>query len=116
VLRKSVGATLAVPWLVVCGLLALPTLARGAEPALDAHTLGINESVLHYCSHVDPEDAVKLQNKVKAMVQGTTDQTLAAVRADLEYRKAYDSITLFVGKIDQHNAQKFCARSLSPHR
>jgi hypothetical protein len=115
--ERFLRGALSVPWLVVCGLLALlPVLAGAVEPPVDAHTLGINESVLHYCSHVDPEDAVRLQDKVKAMVQGTTDQALAAIRADLEYRKAYDSITLFVGKIDQHNAQKFCARSLAPHR
>ena len=32
-------------------------------------------------------------------------------RGTSEYRKAYDSVTNFVGKIDEHNAKRICYES-----
>jgi len=48
---------------------------------------------------------------IKQVVQGASEQQLAEVRKSDEYRKAYDSVVDFVGKIDQHNAKRFCSEA-----
>jgi len=45
----------------------------------------------------------------KQLKQGASDQQLAEVRNNDEYRKAYDSVSESTGKIDPHHAKQFCA-------
>ena len=92
-------------------LLAAPLLARADAPVLNAQTLGITESVLHYCAPIDPGSATRLRQKIKLLQQGANEQQLATVRNSKEYRKAYDSMVEFVGKVDAHNAKRVCSES-----
>jgi hypothetical protein len=97
-------------WLGGVGLALSPlALADGSPPS--AHALGVAESVINYCGPIEPAATDRLRQKVKQLVQGASEQQLAEVRKSDEYRKAYDSVVDFVGKIDQHNAKQFCSQS-----
>ena len=97
-------------WLA-CVCLALPPLAFADGPPPSAQALGVAESVINYCGPIDPAAADRLRQMIKQLVQGASEQQLAEVRKSDEYRKAYDSVVDFVGKIDQRNATRFCAET-----
>jgi hypothetical protein len=97
-------------WLA-CAWLALSPLALADGPAPNGQALGVAESALNYCGPIDPVGADRLRQIIKQLVQGASEQQLAEVRNSDEYRKAYDSVVDFVGKIDSHNAQRFCAET-----
>ena len=94
---------------LVGGLAALSPVAQADGPVPSPAALGITESVLQYCGPLDPTAAARLRQKIKELEQGASEQQLAEVRKSDEYRNAYDSVVDFVGKIDQHNAKRFCA-------
>ncbi len=94
-----------------CVCLALPALAFADGPPPSAQALGVAESVINYCGPIDPAATDRLRQMIKQLVQGASEQQLAEVRKSDEYRKAYDSMVDFVGKIDQHNAKRFCAET-----
>ena len=94
--------------LLICAWLAAPPAVRADTRALDVRALGITESVLQYCGPLDPAAAAKLRDKVKHLVKGASQQQLTQARGSAEYRKAYDSVTNFVGKVDTHNAKRIC--------
>jgi len=93
-----------------CVWLALSTAAFAeGEPPFSAQALGIAEGVASYCQSIDPAGADKVRQMIKQLVQGASAQQLAKVRNSDEYRKGYDSVAEFTGKIDAHNAGKFCS-------
>ena len=94
--------------LLACAWLVTPLAARADTRALDVRTLGITESVLQYCGPLDPAAAAKLKVKIKHLVKGVSEQQLTQARGSSEYRKAYDSVTNFVSKIDERNAKRIC--------
>ena len=65
--------------------------------------------MLNYCGSRDPTAAARLRQRIKELVQGASEQQLAEVRNNDEYRKAYDSVVDFAAKIDEHNVKRFCA-------
>ena len=81
---------------LAAGWLALPPLAQADGPALNAQTLGFTESVLNYCGPIEPALALKLR---------------AEARNSDEYRKAYDSVSELVARVDQHDARRICSAS-----
>jgi hypothetical protein len=87
-------------------------LADDAAPALDARTLGVAEAMVGYCQKADPADAEKYAQLVKQIVKGQSDKIIAAVRESDAYRQAYDSMSDFVSKVDEHNAKVTCSKSL----
>ena len=99
-------------WLA-CAWVALPLLVHADAPAVNPQALGISESILNYCGSVDPAAAAKLRDKIKQLVRGASEQQLAQARNSDEYRKAYDSVVDFAGKVDPRNAKRFC--SATPH-
>jgi hypothetical protein len=86
-------------------------MAHGDGALPNARVLGVNESALSYCGSRDPAAAARLRQKIEQLVQGASVQQLAEVRNSDEYRKAYDSVVDFVGKIDPHNAKRFCSEA-----
>lgn len=91
--------------------LALTSLSFADVPTPNPQALGIAESVSNFCSPIDAGAADRLRQLIKQLVQGANDKQLAEVRNTEEYRKAYDSVVEFTGKIDQHNVKKFCAET-----
>jgi len=102
-------------WLGCVGL-ALPPLALADGPPPSAQALAIAESVINYCGPIDPAGADRLRQMIKQLVQGASEQQLAEVRNSDEYRKAYDSVADFVGKVDEHNAKRACSESLAENK
>jgi hypothetical protein len=102
--------------LLCCGLLELnpgPALVQAEEPAPNARALGITESMLKYCARVDASAVVRLKEQARLLVQGASAQTVARVRNTDDYRKAYDSVTDFVGKVAEQNAKRPCEASIA---
>lgn len=97
--------------LLACGWLATLPPATAAEPTVDAQSLGITESILAYCGPIDPEAAAKIRERIRDLARGASEQQLAAVRNSEEYRRAYDSMVEFAGKIDEHNAKRVCSET-----
>jgi hypothetical protein len=97
-------------WLV-CTWLALAPFALADGPTLNGQALGVLESAVNYCGPIDPVAADRLKQKIKQLVQGASRHQLAEVRNSDEYRKAYDSVVDFVGKIDPRNAKRFCSEN-----
>ena len=90
-------------------------LARAEGEGPDPKTLGITESMLTYCTKVDAESAAKYRDRVKVLVQGASNDSLAKVRGSDAYRKARASMDDFVSKIDEHNAMRMCSNGLAAH-
>lgn len=105
---------------LLCGawlaLSAWPAQVPADEPAPNAHAIGIAESMLKYCARVDADAATKLRDKVKTLEQGASRDQLATLRSSDEYRKAFDSVTYFTGKVDEHNAKRLCNESLAANK
>jgi hypothetical protein len=97
-------------WLVgAC--LAVPMLVSAQAPAPSAHVLGVAESVLNYCEPLDPAASAKMRSFIEQLVQGVSPKDLDAVRESDEYKKAFDSMNEFVGKVDPRNAKRVCSES-----
>ena len=101
-------------WLA-CAWLALPPLVSADGSAPNARVLGVAESALNYCGPLEPVAAERLRHRIRQLVQGASEQQLAEVRNNDEYRKAYDSVVDFVAKIDPHNAKRFFAETGTEH-
>lgn len=87
--------------------------AHAADDApLSAHTLGVAEGMLPYCERLDPVTAARLRGRIKQRVAGQSQQTIAKIRSADEYRSAYQSVTDFVAKVDDHNAHRACAHAV----
>lgn len=99
-------------WLVCTGL-ALPALVCADAPAPNAHVLGVAESVLNYCAPLDPPAAARMRTIIEQLVRGVSPQQLSEVRESDEYRKAYEAVVEFVGKIDPHNTRRVCDESVA---
>lgn len=97
-------------WLA-CAWLALPALAGAEGLAPNPYALGIAESAVNYCGPIDAAAAGKVRKTIEQLVQGASEQQLVEVRKSDEYRKAYESVVDFVGKVDPHNAKKFCSET-----
>jgi len=109
--NPRIGKIACVGWLA-CGL-AVESVWAGEAAAVNEQSRGITESVLHFCGPVDPEAAARLKEKIAQLVQGASEDAEAKLRGSDEYRKAYDSVTDFVGKVDERNARRFCSVSLA---
>jgi hypothetical protein len=72
--------------------------------------------MLKYCARVDAPDAARLQEKVKRLVHGASDAEVARIRSTAEYRTAYDAVTDFVSKVDEHNARQACSGSVASRK
>ncbi len=96
--------------------LLLPALSWADGTAPDAQVLGIADSVVNYCGRIDATAAERLRRMVKQLEQGASEQQLGEVRKSDEYRKAYDSVSGFTGKIDPHDARKFCSQALADRK
>jgi hypothetical protein len=92
--------------------LLLPALVWAESAAPDAQVLGIADSVVKYCGPIDAAATERLRRMLKQLEQGASEQRLAEVRKSDEYREAYDSVAGFVGKVNPHDAWKFCSHAL----
>ena len=99
--------------LLACAWIAAPAFA-GAPPP-DARQLGVTESLLTYCSEVDPPIAGAYRAKIKQLVQGTSEETLVKVRNSDEYQKARTSLDNFVSNVNERNAKRMCTNGLKTH-
>jgi hypothetical protein len=108
------------PWrwdtLLACAVLTAPTLARADIPEPNARLLGVTEGILTYCTKVDPPSVARYRERIKLLVQGASDATLAKVRNSDAYLKARQSLDDFVSKVDEHNARRVCVNGLADHR
>ncbi len=95
----------------LCAGLALAPLAFADAPAPNPQALGVAESIVSFCGPIDPAATDKLRQLIKQLVHGASEQQLAEVRRTEEYRRAYDSVVEFTGKVDQHNVKQFCAET-----
>ena len=98
---------------MVCSVLGLSALALADETSLNPRALGVTEGVVKYCESVDPANAAKVRQVLKALAQGASEQQLAEVRQSEEYRTGYESVAEFTAKIDPHNATKYCADAVA---
>jgi hypothetical protein len=93
----------------VAGVILLMPVAAGAnESALNAHALGVAESMLKFCARVDAPDSGKWRQQAKQISQGTPEAVVARIRTTEEYRAAYASVTNFVGKVAPQNVKRAC--------
>jgi hypothetical protein len=99
--------------LVCVGAVLAAGVAQADQPAPNAQALGITEALVGFCAKMDPDAAGKLDQIVKQMLNGQSDQALADLRGSDEYKLGHDSVDDFVAKVDEHNAKKVCANSLA---
>ena len=102
--------------LLACSGLAVPSGVFADGPGPDPRALAITEGILSYCTKVDPAAAVKYQETVKQLVQGTSDEALSKVRSSDDYQRARASVDDFVSKVDEHNAKRVCSNGLAAHQ
>jgi hypothetical protein len=86
-----------------------PTAGAPRSEPLNPRMLGMTEAMFEYCAKADPKGAVKVHARLKRLVQGASQETLAEVRKSDEYRKARSSVENFVAKVDARNASRVCS-------
>jgi len=101
--------------LVACAWIATPASVFAGAQAPDARQLGVAESLLTYCSKVDPPTADAYRTRIKQLVQGTSEETLVKVRNSDEYRQARASLEDFVSNVNERNAKRMCTNGLKTH-
>ena len=101
--------------LLACAWIAAPASVLADAPAPDARQLAVTESLLTYCSKVDPPSAGAYRARIKQLVQGTSEETLVNVRNSDEYRQARTSVEDFVGNVNERNAKRMCTNCLKTH-
>jgi len=101
--------------LVACAWIATPASVFAGAQAPDARQLGVAESLLTYCSKVDPPTADAYRARIKQLVQGTSEETLVKVRNSDEYRQARASLEDFVSNVNERNAKRMCTNGLKTH-
>jgi hypothetical protein len=101
--------------LLACAWIAAPASVFAGAPAPDARQLGVTESLLTYCSRVDPPTAGAYRARIKQLVQGTSEETLVNVRNSDEYRQARASLDDFVSNVNERNAKRMCTNGLKTH-
>jgi len=112
--RIRYGSVCAVA-VLACAWIAAPASVFADAPAPDARQLGVTESLLTYCSKVDPPTADAYRAKIKQLVEGKSQETLVKVRNSDEYRKARASLDAFVSNVNQRNARRMCTNGLKTH-
>lgn len=78
--------------------------------------LGVDEGMLSFCASQDPAAAERLRQKIRKLLEGTSPEQLIELRNSDEYRKAYESVSEFAGKIDSHNVARFCAENAAQRK
>jgi hypothetical protein len=105
------------PALAGCAWLTAAFGAFAADAsAPDPHALGVNESLLSYCSKAVPATAAGYKQKIRQLVQGASEETLSRVRASGAYQQARASMEDFVTRVDEHNAKRMCTNGLAARR
>jgi hypothetical protein len=95
---------------------ARPGVTLAGEQGPDARALGIKESILSYCTHVDPTSAAKIKGQVSRLLQGSSALAVAALRKSADYRAGYADVSDFVGKVEKQNATKPCLAAAAAPR
>jgi hypothetical protein len=103
-------------WIALLASGGLASAAGADGPAPDPRVLGLTESMLGYCTKVDPASAAAYQGKIRQLVRGASDEVLAKVRSSDEYQHARQSMDDFVSKVDEHNAKRVCSNGLAAAR
>jgi hypothetical protein len=75
---------------------------------VDAHALAAEESILKFCTRVQPASVAVLERKRQAMVRGISPADLARLRESAEYRAAFAAEDQFVGVVDERNFKRIC--------
>jgi hypothetical protein len=88
--------------------------AGGAPPS--ARLLGVDEGMLNFCASQDPAARERLRHRISKLLEGTSPEQLTELRNSDEYRKAYESVSEFAGKIDPHNVARFCAENATEQK
>jgi len=106
-LRWAAIAWLATTW-------ASSAFATGLLPS--ARVLGVDEGILNFCAPKDPTAAQRLRQKIGELLQGTSPEQVSELRNSEDYRRAYDAVSEFAGKIDAHNVAHFCSESANERK
>lgn len=101
--------------LLVCAWIGAPADVFADAPTLDARQLAVTESLLTYCSKVDPPTASAYRARIKQLVEATSEETLVKVRNSDEYRQAHASLDDFVSNVNERNARRMCTNGLKTH-
>jgi hypothetical protein len=88
--------------------------AGGVPPI--ARLLGVDEGMLNFCASQDPAAGERLRQKISKLLEGTSPEQVTELRNSDEYRKAYESVSEFAGKIDPHNVARFCAENATEQK
>jgi hypothetical protein len=88
--------------------------AGGVPPI--ARLLGVDEGMLNFCASQDPGAGERLRQKIRRLLEGTSPEQLTELRNSEEYRRAYESVSEFAGKIDSHNVARFCAENATERK
>ena len=90
-----------------------PARAADSDATPNPRTLGVKESILSYCTRVDPSAAVTLREDLNRLLHGSSAVVVAALRKTNEYQAGYSAVTDFVGKVEKQNAAKPCVAALA---
>jgi hypothetical protein len=96
---------------LVYGLCAYSGLALAAAPVVDPQALGITEAIVNYCAPINASATARLQEKLRQLEQGASEEALNKVRNTSAYRAAYKSINDVVSKVPAQNAPGVCSES-----
>jgi hypothetical protein len=88
--------------------------ALAEEPASpNPRALGTAEAILNTCARLDPKHAAQYHERVVAVSQGASSESVAEVRKRAAYKQAYDAATESIGTASGPAALKACRNSLT---
>ena len=99
--------------LCVCAAVVLPQLAAAedhrSQVNISPQALGIVESVLNFCSRVDPHDAASFEAQRKNLLSGSSQDSIEGLRGSSAYRSSYDMISDALKGISRSEGAQICA-------
>jgi hypothetical protein len=85
-----------------------------ATSTITGPALGTVQGIYDFCIKVDPADAASFRAQEASLVHDISPQTVSNVQGSSDYKRAYDSITVILGKIPAHDLAKNCAIGATP--
>ena len=91
--------------------IVVPQLALAKLPFTN-DVFGKSEATLDFCEQVNPQSALKYQERKKALVRGVPQKEVGEARRSQDYKDSYAWITGELKKVPKEQAVEACTAAL----
>ena len=98
---------------LLAGSIVAGSLASAlAQAQLDGWTLGHIETVVRFCSEVEPQQTSKYEQRLKAATDNASEADIAKARKTREYEQAREAVREELARMPKEKAGEACRSAL----